>query len=61
MSRQIQKLKNYQNPTSTSKDISRTISIILFILLSNGDSLKFKATQQTRLISSHVNVIHVRM
>ena len=42
--------KNDVNPTSTSQDTCKTIFIILFKLFSIGDSFKFKATQQTRLI-----------
>ena len=45
--RQIQISKNYQNPTSTSRDTRKTIFIILFKLFSIGDSYKFKATQET--------------
>ena len=37
--------KNDVNPTSTSGDIHKTIFIILFKLLSIGDSFKFKATK----------------
>ena len=50
ISRQVQKCKNYENPTSTSKDTRKTIFIILFKLISIGDSFEFKATQETRLI-----------
>ena len=50
ISRQFQKCKNYENPTSTSKDTCKTIFIILFILFSIGDSFKFEATQETQLI-----------
>ena len=49
ISRQIQKSKNYQNPTSTSKDTYKTIFKILFKLFSIGDSLEFKATREMRL------------
>ena len=34
ISRQVQKSKNYQNPTNTSKDTYKTIFIILFKLFS---------------------------
>ena len=34
ISRQVQKSKNYENPTSTSKDTCKTIFIILFKLFS---------------------------
>ena len=34
--------------------------IYLFKLFSIGDSCKFNATQETRLIYSRINVIHVR-
>ena len=47
---QIQISKNYQNPTSTSKDTCKTIFIILFKLFSIGNSFKLEATQETRLI-----------
>ena len=47
ISRQIQKPKNYQNPTSTSKDTCKTIFIILFKLSSIGDSFEFEATRET--------------
>ena len=50
ISRQFQKCKNDENPTSTSGDTYKTISIILFKLFSIGNSFKFKATQETRLI-----------
>ena len=46
----ISKMKNYQNPTSTSKDTCKTIFIILFKLFSIGNSFKFKATQEMRQI-----------
>ena len=42
--------KNDVNPTSTSGDTCKTIFIILFKLYSIGDSFKFNATQETRLI-----------
>ena len=48
--RQFLKSKNDENPRSTSKDTCKTIFIILIELYSIGDSFKFKATQQTRLI-----------
>ena len=38
------------NPTSTSRDTCKTILYILFELFSIGDSFKFKASQETRLI-----------
>ena len=47
---QFQKSKNDVNPTSTSKDTCKTIFINLFKLFSIGDSFKFKATQEMRLI-----------
>ena len=50
ISRQFQKCSNGENPTSTSKDTSKAIFIILFKLFSLGDSFKFKATEETRLI-----------
>ena len=50
ISRQIQKSKNYQNPTSTSKDTYKTILLILFKLFSIGASFEFKATREMRLI-----------
>ena len=50
ISRQVQKFKNYQNPTNMSKDIYKTIYIILFKLISIGDSFEFKATREMRLI-----------
>ena len=59
ISRQIQISKNYYNPTSTSGDTCKTILLILFKLFSIRDSYKFEATQETRLILSRVNVIHV--
>ena len=49
ISRQIPKSKNYQNPTSTSKNRYKTIYIILFKLFSI-DSFQSKATRKTRLI-----------
>ena len=48
--RQFQKSKNYQNPTSTSKDTSKTLFIILLTLFSIGNSFKFKGTREMRLI-----------
>ena len=42
--------KNDVNPTGTSGDTCKTIFVILFKLFSIGDSFKFKATQETRLI-----------
>ena len=50
ISREIWISKNYQNPTSTSKDTYKTIFIILFKLFSIGNSFEFKATQEIRLI-----------
>ena len=50
ISRQFQKSKNDVNPTSTPGDTYKTIFIILFKLFSIGNSFKFKATQETRLI-----------
>ena len=50
ISKQFQISKNDVNPTSTSGDTCKTIFIILFKLFSIGDSFKFKATQETRLI-----------
>ena len=50
ISRQFQKWKNYQNPTSTSKVISKTIFIILFKLFSIGNSFELKATREMQLI-----------
>ena len=50
ISRQIQKSKNYENPTSTSKVTYKTIFMILFKLFSIGDSFEFNATRETRLI-----------
>ena len=44
ISRQIQKSKNDENPTSTSKDTCKTIFIILFKLFSIGDSFEFNVT-----------------
>ena len=46
----FQKSKNYQNPTSISKDTYKTIFFILFKLFSIGDSLEFNATRETQLI-----------
>ena len=48
ISRQIQKSKNYQNPTSTSKDTYKTITpiIILFKLFSICNSFEFKVTRE---------------
>ena len=42
--------KNDVNPTGTSGDTCKTVFIISFKLFSIGDSCKFKATQETRLI-----------
>ena len=50
ISRQFQKCKNDENPRSTSKDTSKTIYNILFKLFSIGDSFKFKAIREMRLI-----------
>ena len=50
ISRQIQKSKHYQNPTSPSKDTYKTIFNILFKLFSIGNSFEFNATQEMRLI-----------
>ena len=50
ISRQFQKCKNDENPTSTSRDTCKTIFIFLFQLFFIGDSFKFNATQETRLI-----------
>ena len=50
ISKQFQKCKNYQNPTSTSKDTCKTIFIILLKLFSIGDSFEFKATREMHLI-----------
>ena len=44
ISRKIQKSKNYQNPTNTSKDTYKTIFIILFKLFSICNSFELKAT-----------------
>ena len=60
ISKHFQVSKNDVNPTSTSGDTCKTIFIILFKLFSIGDSCKFKATQETRLIVSRANMIHVR-
>ena len=49
ISRQVQKSKNYENPTSTSKD-TKTIFIIIFKLFSICNSFKFKATGEAQLI-----------
>ena len=43
-SRQVQKSKNDENPTSTSKDTYKTIFIILFKLFSICNSFEFKVT-----------------
>ena len=50
ISGQFQKCKNYQNPTSTSKDTYKTIFIILFKLFSFDDSFEFKVSREMRLI-----------
>ena len=50
ISKQVQKSKNDVNPTSTSGDTYKTILIILFKLFSIGNSFKFKATREMRLI-----------
>ena len=44
-SRQNQKSKNYENPTSPSKDTYKIIFIILFKLFSICNSFEFKVTQ----------------
>ena len=44
ISRQDQKSKNYQNPTSTSKDTYKTIFIILLKMFSICSSFEFKVT-----------------
>ena len=46
----LKKSKNYQNPTSTSKDTYNIIFIIIFKLFSIGDLFEFKATRETQLI-----------
>ena len=46
----FKKAKNFQNPPSTSRDTCKTIFIILVKLFSIGNSFKFKATRETRLI-----------
>ena len=46
--RQVQKSKKYENPTSTSKDTYKTIYIILFKLFSICNSFEFKVTQINR-------------
>ena len=43
-SREVQKSKNDENPTTTSRDTCKTIFIILFKLFSIGNSFEFKAT-----------------
>ena len=48
ISRQFQKSKNDENPTS--KVTCKTIFIILFKLFSIGDSFEFKVTCEMRLI-----------
>ena len=50
ISRQFQKSKNDVNPTCTSEDTCKTILFIIYKLFSIGDSFKFNATQETRLI-----------
>ena len=50
ISRQFQKCKNYQNPTSTSQDACKTSFIIIFELFSIGNSFKYKATREMPLI-----------
>ena len=50
ISRPVQKSKNDENPTSTSKVTNKTIFIILFKLFSIGNSFEFNATRETRLI-----------
>ena len=50
ISRQIQISKNDVNPTSIHQEIHAKQFIFLFKLFSIGDSFKFKATQETRLI-----------
>ena len=50
ISRQFQKSKNDVDPTSTSGDTYKTFFIILLKLFSIGNSFKFKATQERRLI-----------
>ena len=50
ISKQFQKCKNYENPTSTSKDTCKTIFIIILKLFSIGDSFEFKATREMHLI-----------
>ena len=50
ISRQVQKSKNDENPTSTSKVTYKTIFILLFKLFSMGDSFEFNATREVRLI-----------
>ena len=42
ISRQVQKCKNYETSTSTSKDTCKTVYIILFKLFSIGNSLNLK-------------------
>ena len=44
ISRQFQKSKIDENPTSTSGDTYKTIFIILFKLFSIGDLFEFNAT-----------------
>ena len=48
--RQVQKSKNYENPTSTSKATSKTIFIILFNWFCICNSSEFKVTHEVQLI-----------
>ena len=50
ISRQVQKSKNYQNTTNTSKDTYKTIFIILFKLFSICNSFEFQVTSEAQLI-----------
>ena len=50
ISRQVQKCKNYENPTSTSKVTYKTVFIALFRLFSICNSFEFKATREAQLI-----------
>ena len=47
ISTQVQKSKNYQNPTNTSKDTYKTI---FYYFINIVFSFEFKATQETQLI-----------
>ena len=46
----FKKAKNDVDPTSTSGDTYKTNFVILFKLFSIGDSFKFNANHETRLI-----------